>query len=127
MGCLIGLILLPINFIRWAFENGWKGAIAAAIVLVLLVVGFFGVKGMIDKATVAKPTGTPKAILPGIKVAPYQVETKSRIYYAAKAIKNTDGTVTMTDYWETISGEWKLTKGILVLDKNYGTVTVRRR
>lgn len=129
MGCLVGLIMLPFNFFRYMFTNGLKGYIIGGVVLVGLLVGFFVIRGAIHEAmTPDTPAAVTQQIpLPARDLAPYEVKTHSRTYYAYRAVKDKDGTVTMTDYYELLGGRWTLTKGVLVLDKNYGTVTIRKR
>lgn len=129
MGCLIGLFTLPIAFIRWVFTNGVKGYIVGGVVVIALLVGFFMIRGAVHEAfTPDKPPVTQQAVLPARSVAPYEVKTNSRTYYAKLAVKDkSTGAVTMTDYYELLGGRWTLTKGVLVLDKNYGTVTVTKR
>lgn len=126
MGCLGGIFNIPIAFFRWTFTNGKKGYIVLGITILVLVVGFFLVRAQIDKAM--NPPAPVTIVLPSATAAPYQVDTWSRQYYAAKAVQGKDGSVTMTDYWELKSNKWKLTKGVLVLDAaSYGKLTVKRR
>lgn len=122
MGCLMA----PFSFIKWAFTNGIKGFIVLGIVLVLLLSGFFVIRHEIN-STNTKPAASNQVALPSVKLAPYQVDTWSRTYYAAKAVKNKDGTTTMTDYYELLKNKWTLTKGSFTFTKDFGDVKIRRR
>jgi hypothetical protein len=127
---MINLITLPFQFLRWTFTNGWKGIIVLVVVIVILLTGFFVIRGQINASmNNGKPAATQivQNGLPTLKQAPYEVSTWSRIYYAAKAIKNKDGTTTMTDYWQVINKKWDLTRGTLILDESFGVVTITKR
>ena len=126
MGCLIAFVLLPFTFIKWCFTSGWKGIIVLVIVVALLITGYVVIRGQIDKEINPAPAQT--AILPSVQTAPFLVQTTSRSYFASSASKDADGNVTMIDYWEFNSGEWKLNKGDLVLDaRSYGQISIRER
>jgi hypothetical protein len=127
MGCLFAVFTIPYNFIRWVIANGWKGLIVLVVVLVAILIGYFVIQGQINQVMAPKPTAPVNVALPSLKAAPFQINTPTRTYYALKAAANRDGTVMMTDWWEFLKGKWTLTKGTLVLDKTFGTATIRRR
>lgn len=127
MGCL----LAPFSFLKWAFTNGWKGIIVLIVVLIMVVVGFFVIKGKVDESMKndSKPavTATVQPGVPSNKTAPFLVRTWSRNYYAVKAVQDKDGSVTMTGYWESINGKWVERKGVLDLDPTFGKITIQKR
>lgn len=130
LGCLLAIFTVPYNLIRWVIDNGWKGVAVLVTVLVAILIGYFVIQGAINKAMA--PSKPPAATInaaaaPSAKAAPFLVETKSRSYYAVQAVRNKDDTVTMTGYYELISGKWTFTKGVLVLDKTFGNATIKRR
>lgn len=128
MGCLIAFVLLPFTFLKWCFTSGWKGIIVLVIVLALLIAGYVVIRGEIDKQINPPKPASETAIKPSIQSAPFIVQTTSRTYYSSSALKDGDGNVTMVDYWEFNKGEWKLTKGVLVLDVvSYGQITIKER
>lgn len=129
MGCLLTIILWPFYLIRWAYRNGWKGWVVFAVVVIAVLIGFFVIRGEINKAMNPEQTQVAdQVVLPGETIAPYVIQTWSRIYYAAEAVKDKDGNVTMTDYWELNGGEWKRIETTLILDAaSYGDVIVSRR
>lgn len=64
---------------------------------------------------------------PDIKTAPYQVNTASRVYFAA-SYNVTDNITVMKDWWEESGGRWVFHKGLSPeMDKYFGKVTVDRR
>lgn len=130
---MITLILAPFRFLRWAFTNGWKGIIVLMVVIVVVLVGFFVMRHYIAESMndgKPAPSATPVQVtagLPTAKQAPYEVHTWSRTYYAVKAVKNKDGTTTITDYWEVNKNRWIFTKGSYNLDESFGKVTIIKR
>lgn len=131
MGCILGPILsMPVAFFYWVRENGVKGYIVAAFLILGTLVSLILVQGAINNAlNPYSPSLEEQAefIPPPRAEAPYRVITTTRIYYAMIAIVNDDNTVTMTSYYEWLNGEWTRSPGVLVLDKYYGEVTVEKR
>lgn len=132
MGC--GLIfLIPVyickgiySFLRWSFTSGWKGYAALIIAVIIGLTGILVIRSTF--ITNDKPAAIQEIVIPARKTAPYLVETSSRQYYAAKAVKDKAGDVTMTDYWELLSNQWVKTPGEYVLEvETYGTITVTKR
>lgn len=126
------IIAAPFRFLRWAFTNGWKGIIVLMVVIVLVIVAFFVMRHYITESmNDGKPAASTivqvTAGLPTAKQAPYEVTTWSRTYYAVKAVKNKNGSVTMTDYWEVNKNKWIFTKGLLNLDESFGKVSIKKR
>jgi hypothetical protein len=129
---VVSLFTLPFRFLKWTFTNGLKGIIVLVVVIVLLLIGYFTIRHYIDESmNQGKPPVTASteitAGLPTSKEAPYQVLTWSRTYYAVKAVKNKDGTVILTDYWQVLNKKWVFTKGTFKLDESFGTLTVKKR
>lgn len=124
MGC--GCLLAPFSFLKWAFTNGVKGYVILGIVIIALLIGFFVIRGVVHDAMTPDPVPAVEQI-PARSVAPYEVTTWSRTYYAKLAVKAKDGIVTMTDYWEFINGKWTLTKGTFTFDKTFGDVSIKKR
>ena len=54
---------------------------------------------------------------PESSVAPYEVSTRTRIYYASKAVANTDNSVTMYGWYENLNGKWVLHDKEITLPK----------
>jgi hypothetical protein len=127
MGCLFFIFAGPVKFLRWSFTHGWKGLIVLVVVVVFLLIGISATRSAVNEASITNPPAAPAIVLPGRNTAPYKIVTSSRIYYAAMAVKAKDATVTITDYWELIRGDWTINKGVLVLDKYYGEVTITKR
>lgn len=132
MGC--GLIfLIPVyickgiyNFLRWSFTNGWKGYVALIAVVIIGLVGIMVIRSTF--ITNDKPAAIQEIVVPSRNVAPFEIITVSRRYYATKAVKDKAGDVTMTDYWELLSNQWVKTPGEYVLEvETYGTITVTKR
>jgi hypothetical protein len=46
--------------------------------------------------------------LPDVATAPFAVTTRTHSYYARLAVTNTDGSVTITGWYEQIDGKWTL-------------------
>lgn len=129
MGC--GCLLSPVSsFYWWVKDNGTKGIIVAGAVILVLIIGIYAVStAVIDSMNPYNPTLEEQAgfLPPPRKDAPYKVTTQTRIYYAMIAIDNGDSSVTMTNYYEWLGGEWTLHTGVFVLDKNYGDIEVKKR
>jgi len=64
---------------------------------------------------------------PAADLAPYIVETPSRIYYAL-AVEEAEKTVRLYLYYELVGKDWVLRDGDIVLNRDaYGKIIVRRR
>ncbi len=85
------------------------GKILSLLIKILVVVGLVGL-GIFVYQTCA---GTPliqriDKVPPDETVAPYQIVTRTRTYYAQRAVANTDNSVTMWGWYEKIDGRWVL-------------------
>ena len=49
--------------------------------------------------------------LPDDIMAPYEVTTRTHLYYATGATENDDGSVTMSEWYERIDDKWVLHNG----------------
>ena len=129
IGCLFGMFVYPFRFFKWCFTNGWKGVIVLVLVFVALIIGILLTRHSVNEANSPKPAAVSiqDKSIPAVKDAPYLVKTTSRKYYAVKVVKDKKGVITMTDYYDLINKKWTLIKGVLVLDANYGKVTLDRR
>ena len=64
---------------------------------------------------------------PATSVAPFTVQTTSRVYYAVD-VKETDKTVSLHGFFEKVNKKWVLRDGDLILNRSaYGKITVIRR
>lgn len=126
LGCLLGIFTVPYRFLKWCFTNGWKGIAVFIVAAVVIVVGVVMITNTFKKDIKPEPTKA-EITIPTVKQAPYLVTTSSRYYYADKAVKDKDGVVTMTDYWELKGEEWVKQDKTLVLDNKYGEVKIRKR
>jgi len=126
---IASILFLPLRFISWVRDNGLKGWIAAGALLLFIVVLVVVAQTSIRNSQ-GSPSYSEQLLTPGPDraEAPYKIVTDTRVYYAYIAIKDkTTGNVTMTDYWELSHDEWQETKGILILDQNFGDITVSKR
>lgn len=137
IGCLLGLILMPYRLIKWGFTSGIKGiitlVIVAVLVLVLILVGRLVIMDKFQDTFPDTFNGGSESQgieldLPGSDAAPYQVVTTSRTYYAATAVQDTNGDVTMVNYWELKGKKWVKTEGVLDLEADtYGRIQIIER
>jgi len=100
------------------------------IILLILIVGGIGLFAF-NSYRASQPPPTPAQVqqstAPSTTVAPYAVQTSSRVYYAVKYAD--DGKViTLQKYYAYINNKWQLQKGELPLDRAvYGRVEVYKR
>lgn len=125
MGCM-GCFAVPVNFLKWCFNSGKKGFIVLGITVAMLTGATIFIAGQVNKSM--HPAGETEIVLPSETVAPYQVTTWSRQYYATTAVKSENGDVTMTDYWELMGDKWRQNKGVIILEASgYGEILIRKR
>lgn len=74
------------------------------VVAIIVVIGFVYVT-----CSGTQGCGCVKSIdktLPDTAKAPYSVTTVTHLYYAATAVQNQDGSVTMQSWYERLNGAW---------------------
>lgn len=131
MGCalVIGGILKAIfKFFHFCFTNGWKGFVVLGVIIVFSLVVYNVVHSQLntpEKSIVEQI----KITIPSLSVAPYIVETATRYYYTAEAIRdNITGIVTMQSYWELIGNKWQEIQQSISLDPDvFGNIKIGKR
>lgn len=120
------LFAYPIAFIRWCFENGWKGYITLIITLIFLIIMFFVGRSCVTNYFSSDPgiEGAPTKI-----EAPYQINTYSRIYYAESVtVDEATGDVTMINFWEVLDNTWVKHEVEFVLEAAaFGDIDINER
>jgi len=127
-GCVTVFVYGPYRFVRWCFENGWKGYVILGVVCILLLVFALSVRSCVGDLFDGGGGGDP-ANLPSKTEAPYMVVTSSRIYLAEEAEKNEEtGDVTMVNYWELHGDSWEKHGVTFLLEGDtYGNIAIGER
>jgi len=79
-------------------------------ILVLVAVIMFGVLIYITCSGQPLVQKIDKTLPDDIQ-APYEVTTRTHLYYAAEAVENDDSSVTMSGWYERINEKWVLHEG----------------
>jgi len=103
--------------------------ILGVIAIALIIFGLSFQSCVCDRITGSGNDNGDDTGIPSKTVAPYRIETYSRVYLAREAVTDEEtGDVTMTDYWETVGKVWMETEGELVLEaESYGEIKVKKR
>lgn len=102
------------------------------ILVVVCIVGYAAIVLSQCSSCNNASSGSPKADVPtsGVptaQIAPYLVQTPSRVYYAA-GVKEEADRVTIEGYYEVVSGKWQYREIPIVLMKSvFGKITVSKR
>ena len=118
------ILALPVRFVTGLFKHP-KLLIVLGIV-VFAVVGFSRCTGPGDTSQqVTIPEYQEKA--PEVKAAPYVVQTSSRVYYV-KAYDDSDGIMTLYEYYTYDKDKWQKQELDLPIDRQYyGEILVYER
>jgi len=100
------------------------------IILLILIVGGIGLFAFNSyRASQPPPTQAQvqQSTAPSVTLAPYAVQTASRVYYAVN-YKDDGKVLTLQQYYTYTKNKWQLQKGELPLDRTvYGRIEVYKR